>query len=39
MARPEEIADVVALLAKPANKLILEEIAGMVGGEGDAHGG
>jgi hypothetical protein len=27
----------MARLAKPADELVLQQIAGMVGGEGDAH--
>ena len=33
-----EVRDVVTLLAQPACKLVLEGVAGMVGGEGDAQG-
>jgi hypothetical protein len=27
----------MALLAQPPDELVLEEVSGMVGGEGDAH--
>ena len=32
-----EVDDLVALLGEPAGELVLEVVAGMVGGEGDAH--
>ncbi len=33
-----EVGHVMTLLAKPRGKLVLEQVSGMVGGEGDAHG-
>jgi hypothetical protein len=32
-----KVLDIVALLAQPSDELVLEGVAGMVGGEGDAH--
>jgi hypothetical protein len=33
-----EILDLMALVTQPRHEFILEEISGMIGGEGDAHG-
>ena len=32
-----EVVHLVALLAQPVGELVLEDVSGMVGGEGDAH--
>ena len=34
-----KVAHVMSLLAEPMGELVLQEIAGMIGGEGDAHPG
>jgi hypothetical protein len=33
-----KVGNLVALLFEPADEFVLEEVTGMIGGEGDAHG-